>query len=92
MDSGARFDRIVALQRGIETTQHRLTELAAERKFLDAERINAEDLQRILAEFDAVWSSLTTKEREQLIQLLVAKVGYDGRNGKVTVNFRSAGA
>jgi len=35
---------------------------------------------------------LTTREQEQLIQLLVAKVGYDGRTGKVTVNFRSAGA
>jgi hypothetical protein len=29
---------------------------------------------------------------EQMIHLLVAKVGYDGRTGKVTVNFRSAGA
>jgi site-specific DNA recombinase len=33
VDSGARFDRIVALQREIETTEHRLTELAAERKY-----------------------------------------------------------
>ncbi len=46
----------------------------------------------LLPEFDAIWSSLTTKEQEQLIQLLVAKVGYDGRTGNVTVNFRSAGA
>ena len=92
VDSGARFDRIVALQREIETTEQRLAELAAERKDLDSERINAEDLRRTLAEFDAIWSSLTTKEQEQMIHLLVAKVGYDGRTGKVTVNFRSAGA
>ena len=92
VDSGARFDRIVGLQHGIETAERRLAELATERKFLDTERINAEDLRRTLAEFDAIWSSLTTKEQEQLIQLLVAKVGYDGRTGKVTVNFRSAGA
>jgi site-specific DNA recombinase len=92
VDSGARFDRIVGLQRQIETAEQRLAELAAERKDLDSERINAEDLRRILAEFDAIWSSLTTKEQEQMIHLLVAKVGYDGRTGKVTVNFRSAGA
>lgn len=92
VDSGARFDRIVGLQREIEATEQRLAELAAERKDLDAERINAEDLRRTLAEFDAIWSSLTTKEQEQMIHLLVAKVGYDGRTGKVTVNFRSAGA
>ena len=92
MDSGARFDRIVALQREIETTEQRLTELAAERKSCDQDRINANDLRTTLAEFDSIWSSLITKEQEQLIQLLVAKVGYDGRTGKVTVNFRSAGA
>ena len=37
-------------------------------------------------------SSLATREQEQLVQLLVAKVGYDGVTGKVTVNFRSTGA
>ena len=92
VDSGARFDRIVGIQKEIETTERKLAELATERKFLDSERINAEGLGRTLAEFDAIWSSLTTKEQEQLIQLLVAKVGYDGRTGKVTTNFRSAGA
>jgi hypothetical protein len=59
---------------------------------LYADRINANDLRTTLAEFDSIWSSLVAKEQEQLIQLLVAKVGYDGRTGKVTVNFRSAGA
>ncbi len=91
-DSGARFDRIVALQRDIEATEHRLTELAAERKSCDQDRINANELRTTLAEFDSIWSSLVSSEQEQLIQLLVAKVGYDGRTGKVTVNFRSAGA
>jgi muramidase (phage lysozyme) len=78
MDSGARFDRLVGLQREIETTEQRSAQLAAERKDLDSERINAGDLKRTLAEFDAIWSSLTTKEQEQMIHLLVAKVGYDG--------------
>jgi len=92
VDSGARFDRLVSLQKEIETAESRLAELAAERKALDTERINGEDLRHTLAEFGAIWTSLTTREQEQLIQLLVAKVGYDGRNCKVTVNFRSAGA
>jgi hypothetical protein len=42
-------------------TERRLAELAAERKFQDSERINAEDLRRILADFDAIWSSLTLR-------------------------------
>jgi site-specific DNA recombinase len=92
VDSGARFERIVALQREIETTERRLTELAADRQSCDQDSINSNDLRTTLAEFDSIWSSLLAREQEQLIQLLVAKVGYDGRTGKVTVNFRSAGA
>lgn len=92
VDTGARFERIAALQREIETTERRLAELGTERSNLDRDHINTNDLYRTLAEFDAIWSSLTTKEQEQMIHLLVAKVGYDGRTGKVTVNFSNQGA
>lgn len=91
-DTGARFERLAGFQREIETTERRLAELTAERSDLDRDHINANDLYRTLAEFDAIWSSLTTKEQEQMIHLLVAKVGYDGRTGKVTVNFSNQGA
>jgi site-specific DNA recombinase len=92
VDSGARFERMATLQREIETTERRLVELTAERNELNMDHINGDDLRRTLAEFDAIWSSLTTKEQEQIIHLLVAKVGYDGRTGKVTVNFSNTGA
>jgi site-specific DNA recombinase len=91
-DNGARFERLAEFQREIEAADQRLTELAAERADLDACHINADDLRNTMTEFDAIWSELTTKEQEQMIRLLVAKVGYDGRTGKVTVNFSNAGA
>src|ERR1035441_9990 len=92
VDSGARFERMATLQREIEITERRSVDLTAQRSDLDQDHINADDLRRTLAEFDAIWSSLSTKEQEQMIHLLVAKVGYDGRTGKVTVNFSNAGA
>jgi len=92
VDSGARFERMAGLQCEIEAAERRSAELAAERSDFAADHINADDLRRTLAEFDAVWSSMTTKEQEQMIHLLVAKVGYDGRTGKVTVNFSDTGA
>jgi site-specific DNA recombinase len=92
VDSGARFETMAGIQREIESTELWLAELAKDRKACDQDRINADDLRTTLAEFDSIWSSLNTREQEQLIQLLVAKVGYDGRTGKVTVNFRSEGA
>lgn len=69
-----------------------MAELAAKRADLDDGRVNADDLRQTLAEFDAVWSKMTSKEQEKMIHLLVAKVGYDGRTGKVTVNFSNVGA
>jgi len=92
VDSGARFERIATLQREIETVGRRLEELAREGEDFDRDQMNADDLRGTLAEFDAVWSTLSTKEQEQMIRLLVAKVGYDGRSGKVTVNFSNQGA
>lgn len=92
VDSGARFERISALQGDIEKTERRLGELAAERGDFDTANISGEELRQTIAEFDAVWASMTTREQEQMIRLLVAKVGYDGRTGKVTVNFSNTGA
>ena len=92
LDTGARFDKLAELQREIHTVESQLMELGFERKLLDSDRMNGSELRQVLGEFDLIWSSLTTREQEQLIRLLVAKVGYDGRTGKVTVNFCSAGA
>jgi len=92
VDSGARFERMATLQREIETTERRSVELTAERGDLDRDHLNADDLRRTLAEFDAIWATMATKEQEQMVHMLVAKVGYDGRTGKVTVNFSNTGA
>lgn len=78
MDSGARFERIVGLQREIETAERRLAELATERKLLDSERINAEDLHRTLAEFDAIWSSLTTAPASDSVRTAIRAVRLIG--------------
>lgn len=92
VDSGARFERITAIQGDIEKTERRLGELAAERGDLATDHISGDELRQTMTDFDAVWASLTTREQEKMIRLLVAKVGYDGRTGKVTVNFSSTGA
>jgi site-specific DNA recombinase len=92
VDSGARFERITVLQGDIEKTERRLGELEAERGDLVTDHISGEELRETIAEFDAVWASMTTREQEKMIRLLVSKVGYDGRTGKVTVSFSNTGA
>jgi len=91
MSSTARVDRLVDLQRQLQDAEHRLTQLAVESRELEADQIDEADASRALAEFHPVWQELTTREQVRLVQMLVAKVGYDGQTGKVTVDFRSAG-
>jgi site-specific DNA recombinase len=91
-ESGARFERMLALQHEIEAAESRLTEVDDERKSLAGVGIDADDLRRTMADFDAIWTSLTTIEQEQLIRLLISHVAYDGRTGKVTVSFNNTGA
>jgi site-specific DNA recombinase len=91
VNSTTRVDRLVDLQGEIQAAEQHLAELAAEGRELEADHINEADALRALAEFDPVWQSMTSREQIRLIHMLVAKVGYDGRTGKVAVEFRSAG-
>ena len=91
MSATARVDRLVDLQRQLQDAEHRLSQLAVESRELDADQIDEADAFQALAEFHPVWAELSTREQVRLVQMLVAKVGYDGQTGKVTVDFRSAG-
>jgi site-specific DNA recombinase len=91
MNPTARLDRLMELQRQIQQAEHRLSQLAVESRELEADQIDEAEALRTLAEFHPVWDELTTHEQVRLIQMLVAKVGYDGQTGKLTVDFRSAG-
>jgi site-specific DNA recombinase len=91
-DSGARFERMKEIEEKIEASGQRLKELTTERAELDAPPVDGDDLQHTMADFDTIWAKLTTQEQEQMIRLLVSKVAYDGRTGKVTVTYSNAGA
>ena len=41
--------------------------------------------------FDPIWETLTPGEQARVIELLVEKVEYDGRDGQVTVTFHPTG-
>jgi len=68
-----------------------LTAVMRELEESDADDVRREDVAQALREFDGLWSHLAPREQEHLIKTLVETVGYDGRTGTVTVEFRSAG-
>lgn len=53
--------------------------------------IDERDLRRTASSFDELWKAMNIAEQRALVQVMVEKVGYDGRTGKVTVSFRTTG-
>ena len=49
------------------------------------------DLVKALTVLDPVWDSLSSREQSRIIRLLLKRVSYDGRDGKVRVTFHSQG-
>ena len=48
-------------------------------------------MSQALANFDPVWESVSPRAQSRIIRVLVERIGYDGRDGTVTVAFRSLG-
>jgi site-specific DNA recombinase len=91
-DSGQRAERIRAVEEASRAAERRIEEIVQEQRHLEQEPLEPDQLRRIVGDFENVWASLTVREQEQLVKLLVAKVVYDGTTGKVTIGFRSEGA
>jgi site-specific DNA recombinase len=83
--------RLADLQERIGTAERRLTEIQEEFVCLERELIDEGEVARALAAFDPVWEALTPHEQARVIGLLVERVDYDGRLGKLTITFHAAG-
>ena len=53
--------------------------------------MDPDDLRSALAAFDPVWEHRTTAERALVVQLLVERIEYDGRDGNLDITFPEAG-
>lgn len=69
----------------------RLVELRQQLAGIEAGGVDVNDVERSLHEFDPLWEQLSSWEQERMIRILVEHVRYDGRNGTVTLGFRSPG-
>jgi site-specific DNA recombinase len=87
-----RAERLLQVQKELETVEGRLVNIAAELAALDGQAVDPVDVWSVLEQFDPVWDSLTTRDQERLIRLLVGKVTFDGRTGKAGITFNGAGA
>jgi site-specific DNA recombinase len=89
--AAARFDRLVDVHKEVQVIEERLNAIRAELAELSDDPLDAADVLSALERFEPVWNSLRTHQQTRMVNMLVERVGYDGRNGKVTVAFRSQG-
>ena len=79
------------LQSQSTTSERRLTEVRDELSRLRRDLIGETDVAQALADFDPVWQSLSPREQGRLMQLLVARVEHDARDGTLAIEFQPAG-
>lgn len=89
--NGMRVDRLVDLQDRIGAIERRLSEIRAQLATIESETVSEEEVGQALRAFDPVWKSLNTNEQTRIVRMVVDRVGYNGRTGKVAVTFRSTG-
>jgi len=90
-EAKAALDRLAEIHQRAAELEGQLAELQQGAAAADLQGVNADDLQRALAQFSPLWEQMTTWEQERLIRSLVEEVRYDGPAGVVTVGFRSTG-
>ena len=90
-DQKLAIDQLADLQDQIGSLDQRMTAIREEVISIQKEAVDEGDLARALTAFAPVWESLSPRDQSRIVRLLVERVGYDGRDGKVTVTFRSPG-
>jgi site-specific DNA recombinase len=90
-DNGELVGRLADLHERIGTVESRVGKVRQQIKEITAELIPEEEAAKALSAFDPVWGTLTPLERARVMGLLVERVEYDGRDGKVTVAFHPTG-
>ncbi|WP_145096504.1 hypothetical protein [Anatilimnocola aggregata] len=79
------------IQERVQTAERRLSELRDERERLQRDQIDEAEAAQALALFDPLWETLSTREQARLLQLLIERVDYDGREGTISITFHPSG-
>jgi site-specific DNA recombinase len=83
--------RLAEIREQLATGEARAEALRKEILRREKQRIDEKELRRAMESFEDAWKAMNLEEQRTLLHQLVEKVGYDGRTGKVTVSFKSAG-
>ncbi len=83
--------RFADLHERLACVERRLIEVRDEIESLQRELIEETDVVHALGQFDPVWEVLSPREQARLLQLLIERIDYDGRDGSVSITFHASG-
>ena len=89
--SNAAVTRLAELQARLAQIEQRLTRLRGQREALRQERRDEAAVQDALSGLVPAWEGMTPDEQGRVVRLLVARVDYDGRQGKASITFQPLG-
>ena len=82
---------LAGLHDRLKRLEQRYSVVLNEMEVWEAGRIDSAAIETALRDFSPIWAELTPGEQSKVLSMLLEKVDYDGRDGKVSVSFRSQG-
>jgi site-specific DNA recombinase len=89
--AGSVATEMANIQDRVQTAERRLIELRDERARLNHELIDDTEAAKAMAAFDPLWETLNFREQARLLQLLIERIEYDGREGTISITFLPSG-
>jgi site-specific DNA recombinase len=89
--AGAITERLGELETRRAEVEARLSDLATAAAEAHTRRITSGEIAEALKGFDEVWDALTMNERIRVAALIVERVDFDGRAGKIAVTYSPTG-
>jgi site-specific DNA recombinase len=86
-----RVSQLADLQDHLRTTERRLTEIENELAALRANQIDEPEVTRLLAEFNQTWEALAPRDQSRVLELLIERIDYRGKEGQISLTFRPSG-
>ena len=75
------------LTKRIAKTESRIEQVNGELAVSNARRLQRQDIEEVLSDFDHLWKLLRPKERAQLLGLLIARVEFDRDESTLAVSY-----
>jgi len=89
--SNAAVTRLAELQARLAQVEQRLVRLRGQLEALQQERLDQAAATEALSGLVPAWQTMTPPEQARVVRLLVARVDFDGKQGKASITFLPLG-